>query len=592
MTAAHDLETVRHRRGGVLAAVAVALAGCGAAEPVATDGSGGGRDGGVGVADGGSADAVAADPTARLFDPTRVIQVDLRMAPADWDALRKQSRDFKDTLVGAECLSRPFPSPFTWFPASVTVEGVTVGTALVRKKAFMGSLDDKKPSLKIDLDDVDKGANVFGADDLTLNNSKQDPSYLRQCLTYGVFRAAGLPAPRCNFARVTVNGADLGAYVHVERLDRAFLRRHFASDEGNLYEGTLSDFQDGWLATFDAKSSGAAADGSDLRAVASAVAVPDAQLEAALGRVIDLPAFYDFWAAEVLVSHWDGYVGNQNNFFVYADPSSRRFRFLPWGTDGTLSAKPDAPASVLATGVLAWRLYRHPPTRATYVARLRALLDGAWSEATLLAEIGRMARLLDGVADDRWGSRAVATAAVRDFVARRRAAIVAELGAGPPDWPHALRESFCFVERGRARGAFATTYGSNAEGMDVFAVGTGSLAVTLDGVPWAVGRVGANAGVDTDTPGRVAVGIATLLGDGGAGIVVISVEQDRLIAGAPIDLDLEAAAGYVVRLDLASGAFKIEGVLLGGQVTFERAGTTNGAAVTGRFDAPVYAWPF
>lgn len=36
-------------------------------------------------------------------------------------------------------------------------------------------------------------------------------------------------------------------------------------------------------------------------------------------------------AAEVLVAHWDGYAGNLNNTYLYADPSDGRFRFVPWG---------------------------------------------------------------------------------------------------------------------------------------------------------------------------------------------------------------------------------------------------------------------
>ena len=42
-----------------------------------------------------------------------------------------------------------------------------------------------------------------------------------------MFEKAGLPAPRCNFARVSMNGEDLGIYVHVEPVKKAFLRDNF-----------------------------------------------------------------------------------------------------------------------------------------------------------------------------------------------------------------------------------------------------------------------------------------------------------------------------------------------------------------------------
>ena len=49
---------------------------------------------------------------------------------------------------------------------------------------------------------------------MTLNNARQDPSYINQCLGYQLFAAAGVPAPRCSFATVTVNGEQLGIYAH------------------------------------------------------------------------------------------------------------------------------------------------------------------------------------------------------------------------------------------------------------------------------------------------------------------------------------------------------------------------------------------
>jgi hypothetical protein len=101
---------------------------------------------------------------------------------------------------------------------------------------------------------VDDLVTANGTERLLLHNNLQDPSAVRQCLAYDVFRAAGHEAPRCNLAHVTVNGEDLGVYTHVEAVRSDYLRRHHASDEGDLYEGALSDFLDGWMATFDPKT--------------------------------------------------------------------------------------------------------------------------------------------------------------------------------------------------------------------------------------------------------------------------------------------------------------------------------------------------
>jgi len=69
----------------------------------------------------------------------------------------------------------------------------------------------------------------------------QDPTFVKQCIAFQVFENAGLNVPWCNYAHVTVNGRDLGLYVHVESMDRRWVRRTFEQDAGDLWEGELSD---------------------------------------------------------------------------------------------------------------------------------------------------------------------------------------------------------------------------------------------------------------------------------------------------------------------------------------------------------------
>jgi spore coat protein CotH len=141
------------------------------------------------------------------------------------------------------------------------------------QEGLLGSLSTSKPSIKVDFGHYIAGQSYLGMNKITLNNSVQDPSYLRQCLTYPVFAAAGIAAPRCNFAHVRVNSEDLGLYVNVETFDDGnFLDHHFANGDGNLYEGTLSDFRGDYVNTFDPKTNSSTADRSDLQPIAQALA--------------------------------------------------------------------------------------------------------------------------------------------------------------------------------------------------------------------------------------------------------------------------------------------------------------------------------
>src|SRR5687768_3019867 len=65
------------------------------------------------------------DLTERLFPANRLIDVAITLPAADWDALRNQPRFAFEDLVGPMCLTDPFESPFTWFRATITIDGRT-----------------------------------------------------------------------------------------------------------------------------------------------------------------------------------------------------------------------------------------------------------------------------------------------------------------------------------------------------------------------------------------------------------------------------------------------------------------------------------
>ncbi|GIT38384.1 MAG: hypothetical protein Ct9H300mP7_3050 [Verrucomicrobiota bacterium] len=178
---------------------------------------------------------------------------------------------------------------------------------------------------------------------MTLNNNDTDASLVKQHLAYELFRKAGIPAPRCNFARVTVNGEYLGVYSHVESVRKDFLKRHFTKASGNLYEGQISDFTEKAAGTFDAKINAKKNDRNDLLKATKALAV---RMNNFLmpSESVNLNDFYRYWAMEGLIGFNDGYSGNQNNFFIYNDPQSGRFKFIPWGADGVFRARSGKPA--------------------------------------------------------------------------------------------------------------------------------------------------------------------------------------------------------------------------------------------------------
>ncbi len=287
-------------------------------------------------------------PTDPCFALDHVLDIAIAVAPADWDALRYQTRMFEDLIseIQTGCLAQPFADIYSWFPAQVTVDGETHADVGVRKKGFLGSLSAEKPSLKLRFDKYVAGQTLGGAmERMTLNNGIQDDSKINTCLAYQIFADAGLPAPRCNFATVSVNGQKMGLYVHVEEIKPPFLERHFADPGGNLYEGAVSDFRPGWRGTLEKRTNEEAADWSDIDAVIAALQDPTPAGLEALGTIVDLDRFLSFWATEVLVGHWDGYVGNRNTCHFDRQPNSL-IEFIPWGVDQVFSLE-DAPIPLM-----------------------------------------------------------------------------------------------------------------------------------------------------------------------------------------------------------------------------------------------------
>ena len=326
-----------------------------------------------------------------LYAPDRVLAVDIRMPADEFRQLRSEARTLAST--DRECVPA---FEYTEFTARVTIDGESMDKVIVRKKGYMGSLSPSIPSLKLDFNDLQKGRTYQNSSRMTLNNNRQDPSNARQCMAYDQFREAGIAAPRCNYARVTVNGETLGVFTNVEPLKKPFLTRAFGNDEGNQYEAQTADFGT-WLSQrFEKKTNEKENDRSDLQAVAEALALPDEQMLNVLPQLVDVDQFIRFWAVETLLGAWDSATGNANNFHIYRNPEDGLFHFIPWGADTAFRG--DHPLKPL-TGVfyrnfrLADRLFQIPEYRAAYYAELENLLETQWDENALTDRLARIRQL-------------------------------------------------------------------------------------------------------------------------------------------------------------------------------------------------------
>ena len=151
------------------------------------------------------------DDAAWLYKPTTIVTVDLQLPESSIDSLNADGRVYA-------------PGTFTmrygrkrYGPWSVEV----------RIKGRWGSQRDLGGKAAFKIKFPNSNQRVSGMKKLTLNNMVQDPSYITETISYELFRAMGVPAPRTGYAVVSVNGADYGLHLNVETPDKLMFSKWF-----------------------------------------------------------------------------------------------------------------------------------------------------------------------------------------------------------------------------------------------------------------------------------------------------------------------------------------------------------------------------
>jgi hypothetical protein len=259
------------------------------------------------------------DTAATVFDPLNVIDIDLNVSQDGINRLWNAAKEY----VPAEMRVKLATSYTPYFPIEL------------RLKGGWGSLRDLngKAGFKIKIP-RDHRAKVGGLKKLTLNNMVQDGSFVREAMSYRLFRAMGVASPRVGYSTVSLNGSEYGLYANIETPDDQMLSRWFPSTK-HLFEGSY--WMDVWPdneTSFEVDE-GDPYDLADLRALAQSSYLSGTAWYDAFQRLTYSEQMLTNWAVELYIGHWDGYAHViKNNYFLHSDITGR-FSMLPWGTDQT-----------------------------------------------------------------------------------------------------------------------------------------------------------------------------------------------------------------------------------------------------------------
>jgi len=211
------------------------------------------------------------------------------------------------------------------------------------------SRDKIKKSFKVSLNSFVSGQKFHGVEKINLNAEVNDPSMLRSRLCWDLFREFNIPASRSNHINLYINDEYYGLYQNIEHIDDEFVETYFGNNTGNLYKCSypanldyISNNPDDYKVapwgtrTYELKINNELDDYSDLAEFISFLNLSaEDELECKLKEYFNVSAYLKVAAIDVLTGNWDGYIYNQNNFYLYRDPLTGQFNYIPYDLDNT-----------------------------------------------------------------------------------------------------------------------------------------------------------------------------------------------------------------------------------------------------------------
>ena len=242
--------------------------------------------------------------------------------------------------------------------ATLFIDGIQYDSVGVRYKGYSSaSVDRVKNPFNIKLNYLIEGQDHQGIDKIKLSNVIQDPSFLREVLSYEIARKY-MPASESNFANVYVNDTLLGLYSNVEAVNSEFLEKHFNTAKNVLVKGNPETIN-----LFGENSNLSQTPGMDSLAYTSLYSMQSDygwttlynfidtlnNHEAEIDKVLNVDQALWLHALNYTLINFDSYVGYAQNYYLYQDQAGR-FNPIIWDLNMSLGSFRLTDASVYFDG--------------------------------------------------------------------------------------------------------------------------------------------------------------------------------------------------------------------------------------------------
>ncbi|MDA8939482.1 CotH kinase family protein [Pseudoalteromonas marina] len=331
---------------------------------------------------------------ATAFTPTAVNTLSITISDENW-------QDILDNPLDEE-----------YHETAITFNGVTLDSVAIRTKGGsslrnVANSSSDRYSFKVDINEYVSGQKFFGLKKFTLQNSFNDPSYMREVIAYELMDEMGVPTPEYAYVNFYVNGELFGLYLMVEAVDGEFIEKHFANSNGDLYkpDGTGSDLL--WLGddiqSYTDINLQTNEDTTDNGAFINFVE----SLDKGETSAIDIDTLLRYMSVSTSLSNLDSYHGPlAHNYYIYDDDGV--FSILPWDFNesfGTFAMDCngvdvrelyiDEPVSgALSERPLIANVFAEQSNLDTYHSYLTQLINGSLSSDTFNARVNEIADLI------------------------------------------------------------------------------------------------------------------------------------------------------------------------------------------------------
>lgn len=279
------------------------------------------------------------------------------------------------------------------------------------------------------------------------NAEFDDPSMIRNALSFAFFPMIGVPAPRTKHVLLMINDQPLGVYLEIEGVESLFFRRRNIGAASLFYAvNNRADFGLINPETSRLKSSlltgyeyrfGQASEKTKLKSFIRGIHLrKGASLQSFLQSQLDVNNYLKWLTGAVLTGNFDGF---EQNYAIYRSRRTGKWRMIPWDYEGTWGRNcygrlvEGNLVSVTGYNQLTIKLLELKAYRKRYRSILQNALNGAFTENRLMPHVKQMTNQIasyireDGTRKWSYTDFLGEAGVIRGYIRERRAIVKSEL---------------------------------------------------------------------------------------------------------------------------------------------------------------------